>query len=189
MGYVLKVFKRKESSKKRSTGIEYNHANPQLLLALAMPYLRGARIQIGRYEESASYLEKDTVNAINNCLHEISCLFEDLGAIAHYTKLCGKDHTSNNLYINIRNHIRHDARENFDVEDKRKAKRAKQLGVKDDYQINISFTKTSITIGSMPITLQSINKYLNWATKIFNTTMNDAYKNKKLTIDFIKKRG
>ena len=180
MNYGIKVSKKEfdvktgKKGKSPSTGkrTDIHH----MLLALAIPYLKGARLQIKRYQEASSRLKNDSINATNDCLHESSCLFEDLGAIVNYTKLCGEQHSLDEMWIDIRNHIRHDIRENFDVDDKRKKARIKNLGIDSHLQTSIGFDHDSIKVGNTIVELDTISKYLDWATGIINSAIDEAWK-------------
>lgn len=192
MAYGIKVYKKDLDSitnQKKLSSRKYNLVNAHVLLTLALPYLRGARIELKRYRYAVSQLDEDSINASNNCLHEISCLFEDLGSIAYYTNLCGENHSSSQLYIDIRNHIRHDVRENFDTDDGRKNKRAKTLCIPKKYQTLISFDSNSIKIGGTLVMLDSISDYLDWATEVINTAIAEAWKKGKIKINEGDKKG
>lgn len=167
MDYGIKV------SRKDAKG---KHKITHILLVLAIPYLNGAKKQIDRYAEAASGLEQDPINSVNDCLHEASCLFEDLATIAKYTKLCQKEHSLNNLWEDIRNHIRHDIRENFGNDDARKKKRLTNLGVKSHLQTSMGFDNAKIKIGETTIKLKTIEEYLEWATGVINSAIEDAEK-------------
>ncbi len=143
-----------------------------ILLTLAIPYLNGAYTQVERYEAAASqFTPRNAVNVVNTCLHEASSLFEDICTVSKYmTDLCGYKNDNHQLWIDIRNHIRHDVRENFDTTNKRDAERRenrlKRLGVSDKLQTSIGFEKDSMSIGATVVTMGAIKDYLLWASEI-----------------------
>jgi hypothetical protein len=142
---------------------------------LAIPYLNGAKEQVLRYQRAASALETTQVNGVIICIHEASCLFEDLSTIAVYAGKCGDEHELNGLWRDIRHHIRHDFREELDsTKDKRKNLRAIELKLQPGIQVDISFKPDSIKIGEITITIQQINNYLIWAESVMTKTLNEA---------------
>lgn len=146
-----------------------------LLYSFAIPYLMGAHVTVQRYRQTASTLKTTPVVGVQSCLHEASTLFEDLTTISKYAEMCGDTHEKHQLWIDVRNHIRHDTREEYDKENKNwKNVRAERLGLDDRLQTNIGFSETAIKVGSVQITLDEIEEYLKWATELFNKTMNDA---------------
>lgn len=190
MNYGIKVYKKDIESLKnqnKDSRIVYNKENAHILITLALPYLRGARLQIDRYQKACLSLKNDSINATNNCLHEMSCLFEDLNTIAHYVKLCGKTHKLNKVFGEVRNHIRHDIRDNFDLDCEWRDKRFKYLGIDEKYQTQIEFSHEKIKIGSTIIEINVINKYLDWVTNIVNLAINEAWKKGKIKMDSGKK--
>lgn len=143
-----------------------------ILLSLAIPYLNGAYEQVTRYETAAAQLTpQNAVNVVNTCLHEVSSLFEDVCTVSKYlSDLCGYKNEKHQLWVDVRNHIRHDVRENFDTTNKRDAerreKRLKRLGVSDKLQSSIGFDKDRLSIGTTVITMGEIKEYLSWASQI-----------------------
>ncbi len=157
---------RKISSKTRPDYIIY---------ALSLPYLNGAYNQIQRYIYAISILEKSKTNGVIICLHEISTLFEDLDTVARYIDETGITHDLHTLIRVVRNHIRHDIRENFDVEDhKFKNQRNSILKIDPTLQTHIGFHKDSIKIGEIIISIEEIKNYLDWARKIIEQEIKKA---------------
>jgi hypothetical protein len=81
---------------------------------------------------------------------------------------------SNNLWIMVRHHIRHDFREEFDVVESRKEKRAKAFNLGDELQVSIIFNTASVKIGEKMINISQINNYLIWAEDIITNILNKA---------------
>jgi|SRR3989344_1785899 len=146
-----------------------------LLLSLALPYLLGAKSQVKRYQEAALTLQRRPVWGVYDCLHEISTLFEDLCTVSKYIEKCGKKKEIHKLWFDIRNHIRHDIREEFDREDdSRKNKRLQNLKIDPKLQTSIGFAVDSIKIGEIIIKINQIETYLKWAENIISNVMNEA---------------
>lgn len=151
---------------------------PHLLYAIALPYLLGAKTQVNRYQLAASTLKEKPVISVYNCLHEASTLFEDLVTVGKYTEKCGHKNDLYKLWLDVRNHIRHDIREEFDNEnDKRKNERAKRLKLDPRLQTNIGFTTDTIKVGGTTIEIEQINTYLEWAENVIAKVLAEAKAN------------
>ena len=152
-----------------------NSVLPHILYALALPYLLGAKIQVKRYQLAASSLEKRPVNGVYDCLHEASSLFEDLNTIGKYAEKCGSKNDLHQLWLDVRNHIRHDIREEYDNESSSlKNKRAERLKLDSKLQTNIGFTIEAIKIGGTVIEISQISDYLQWAENLIESILNNA---------------
>lgn len=183
MDYGIKVSKQDidviSKIKRRSKAVS-SKKNVHILLTLAIPYLNGAYEQIARYEAAASQLSsQNAANTVNTCLHEASLLFEDICTVSKYlTDLCGYKNEKHQLWVDIRNHIRHDVRENFDTTNEkdadRRERRLKQLGVPDGLQTSIGFDKDRLSIGTTILTMNEIKRYLSWASQIIADIMKEA---------------
>ncbi len=150
---------------------------PHLLYANGMAYLIGAGEQVNRYREASKELTVNAVMGVYKCLHEISNLFEDLVTVSKYIEMSGVNHQKHQLWLDVRNHIRHDVREEYDNEtNKRKNDRAKRLKINEKLQTEITFDTTSFSVGGTVITLDEINEYIQWASKIFDDVMVEAMK-------------
>ncbi len=181
MDYGIKVARRgfDVTNDKTPRGqISLNNASlPYLLYALALPYLLGAKKQLKRYQIAASTLgiKGKTIPSIYTCLHETSMLFEDLATLSKYAERCNYTHRLHSLWVDIRNHIRHDIREEFDNEsDTRKNARAQRLKLNPRLQTNIGFTDTDIKVGGVVVDIQEIKDYLIWAENIITNVLNEA---------------
>lgn len=163
--------------KKRSKKPSKKDPLPHLLYALALAYLLGARKQVKRYQVAASTLKTRPVGGVYDCLHETSTLFEDLCTVGKYIEKCGERNKLHQLWFDVRNHIRHDVREEFDnSSDSRKNSRARKLKLNPKLQTDISFTPSSIKIGGTVVKIDEIKSYLDWADKIISGVMNQAKK-------------
>ena len=112
-----------------------------------------------------------------DCLHEASTLFEDLCTVGKYIEKCGEKHKLHKLWFDVRNHIRHDIREEFDNKTSlRKSSRAKRLKLNPKLQTDIRFDPKFIKIGGVTITIDQINDYLDWADKIISDVLSEAKK-------------
>ncbi len=179
--YVIQVshrgFNVMDLKKKHSQKPSPNQALPHLLSALALPYLLGAKTQVKRYEAAAATLPLRSTLATMECLHEASTLFEDLNTVVVYIRKCGKDHKSHQLWVDIRNHIRHAVREEYDREnDKVKNDRAQRLGLDPKLQINIGFDKDAIKVGETVVEITDIKSYLVWAKDVIAKILSKAEK-------------
>lgn len=180
MTYVVKVAKRGfdvTDIGKSGTTTYSSTFLPHLLYALAFVYLVGAKKQVIRYQTATSALNINTISSTYDCLHEASTLFEDLATISKYAEKCGHTNTFHKLLFDVRNHIRHDIREEFDNENsKLKNERAKRLKLNHRLQTDISFTKESIKVGEVIIEIKEINSYLSWAEEIMKNIIIEAKK-------------
>jgi len=159
-----KGFSVTDLDKERSVKAINKKVLPHLLSSLALPYLLGAKTQVERYIFAALQLKTQPSIATMGCLHEASTLFEDLNTVIIYMRKCGKDHKLHQLWTDIRNHIRHAVREEFDREDDSvKNERAQRLSLDPKLQIGIGFDTDAIKVGGTLVELSEINKYLAWA--------------------------
>lgn len=157
-------------SKKRNVGTP-----PHLLYAIALSYLLGSKKQVIRYQEAANTLKKRPILGVYDCLHEFSTLLEDLSAVGKYIEKCGTTNELHQLWFDVRNHIRHDIREEFDNESSsRKNDRAKRLKINTKLQTDIGFDKDSVKVGGVLVKISDINAYLEWADKIISDVLVDA---------------
>ncbi|MCB9801651.1 MAG: hypothetical protein H6774_01035 [Pseudomonadales bacterium] len=159
-----KGFNVTDLDKERSVKAVSKTVLPHLLSGLALPYLLGAKTQAERYVFAASQLKARPTMATMSCLHEASTLFEDLNTVVIYMRKSGKDHKDHQLWMDIRNHIRHAVREEFDKEnDSVKNERAQRLGLDPKLQISIGFDIDAIKVGATLVEVSRIKKYLAWA--------------------------
>lgn len=161
---------------KKKTSNDSKKKMPHLLTAVALTYFYGSKTQLKRYQIAVSNLDKD--NAVNGtyvCLHEISSLFEDVNTVAKYMEECGYKNDLHQLWLDIRNHIRHDVREEFDNnDDSRKEQRALRLKLDPKLQMDISFEVSVIHIGGTDIKISQIEEYLKWSEDIMGKILVDA---------------
>lgn len=161
---------------KKKTSNSNNKKMPHLLTAVALTYFYGAKTQIKRYQLVASSLNKNNaVTGIYTCLHEMSSLFEDVNTVAKYMEECGFKNDLHQLWLDVRNHIRHDVREEFDNDgDLRKEQRALRLKLNPKLQMDISFEVDTIHIGGTDIKISQVEEYLKWAEDIMGKILVDA---------------
>ncbi|PJE58317.1 MAG: hypothetical protein COU81_01375, partial [Candidatus Portnoybacteria bacterium CG10_big_fil_rev_8_21_14_0_10_36_7] len=104
-----------------------------------------------------------------------STLFEDLNTVVIYMRKCGEDHKNHQSWIDIRNHIRHAVREEFDEEDDLvKNERAQRLSLDPKLQLSIGFDIDAIKVGGTVIELSEVNKYLVWAEGVIADILAEA---------------
>lgn len=151
-------------------------SNYHLLQALGLAYFYGAKSQVFRYREASLELDTSGAKAILVCLHEFSCLLEDLVTVGRYLEKCNRKHKLNTLIVTMRNHIRHDIREEFDNETYlKKIKSLKKLNIPNHLQTDITFDKEYIRIGDKTLSLEEIDNYLYWAEKNIIKIFDEAY--------------
>lgn len=184
MAYVFKVSKKGhdvtngKGSKRAVPEDTSGKPIPSLLYVIAQPYLLGASTQLNRYKEATKLLKDETSGmGVTVCLHEMSSLFEHLATVAKYMQICGHKNDFSELCILVRNHIRHDVRENFEKEsEKRKVERSKALGIGSTLEAEIEFRQDAIRVGNVIIEVSAIEAYLVWSGKIIIEAMDDARK-------------
>jgi hypothetical protein len=146
---------------------------PALIYGIAMTYFHGAKLQLERYNEA--YKVEHPPTKVQLCMHEASCLFEDLSTVGKYAEMCGDSHELHKLWLDVRNHIRHDIREGMDVQDDtRKQGRAERLGIHPNLQMDIGFDEDAIKVGSTVIELAKIVDYLVWAGGVMEGVLKEA---------------
>jgi len=144
-----------------------NKSLSNLLSGLALPYLIGAKKQVKRYRVASLLLQSQPTIGVLECMHEASNLFEDLNTVAFYIKKCGRNNKYHQLWNNIRNHIRHAVREDYDIEDKLiKNNIAQKLNLDPKLQISIGFDIGAIKVGGITVKIDEITNYLTWAEDI-----------------------
>lgn len=149
---------------------------PHMIAVLALPYLYGASNQTKRYKTAASRLNRDPVSVMS-CLHEASNLFEDLDTVDRYAQMCGKEHSLHMTILHIRNHIRHDIRDNLEHEsDKRRIDRARKLNMPEHLITSVGFTPAAINVGNTEVKIRELEKFLLWAEDIFAEVIDEATK-------------
>lgn len=178
LDYGIKVSKRGYSVtdlNQERIGDHTKESPTHMAYALSLPYLYGARTQINRYQLATSALKKNPSGAVIECIHEISTLFEDLCTVSKYAEKCGNTHDLHKLWIDVRNHIRHDIREELDNEgNKRKNGRSVRLKLNEKLQTSIGFSPELIKIGETEIEINQISSYLDWADKKISEVLNKA---------------
>jgi len=145
---------------------------PHLGAVMAKPFIAGARIQLERYLEAQRFYITYKANGIDKCMYELSSLFEHLATVARYLELCGVDKLANAQTIfDIRNHIRHDIREEFDKDGKAKTDRAARLGINPGLQGQVVFSDGGVTVGETELKADAISNFLDMAETTINALM------------------
>lgn len=152
-----------------------------ILEMLAYPHIIGAHLQLKRYEQAVNQLNKKTAaHGTIICFLESASLFENLATISIYLEYCGTKHKMHPLFQDIRNHIRHDIRENFIEEDARERNRRGRLKIDKHLQFSIGFSKDAIKVGGIMLTLKDINDYIEWANKEIGKVLSEAKRQGRL---------
>lgn len=144
---------------------------PHLASGLCMPFVIGARTQVERLLNAQQLLKHDPINAVYRCHHETSNLFEDLATIIQYLNLCNITTKDDQLYKDVRDLIRHDVREEFDNDEKRKKARAQRLGMNPKLQFELSYDIGTVKAGGTMIHLKDISHFINLAEQTINALM------------------
>jgi len=178
MGYGIQISKEGydvgtgKKSKQQSSRDE--RFLPYMISGIAIPYLKGASVSLQRYLEAASQLKKD-VNKVYDCLHEASSLLEHLDTVDRYIIMCDEQHALHKIILNMRNHIRHDLRDNLNHETNNgRVKREKELGIREGLLVDITFPETAIVIGKTELTAAEIVSFLQYAEQLFTRHLKEA---------------
>lgn len=151
-----------------------------MISGIALPYLRGASVSLQRFNE-ASQKEKN-IEFVYDCLHEASSLLEDLDTVDRYIIMCGEKHELHDKILNMRNHIRHDMRDNLTHESNDgRRKRAKKLGIDEHLIVSISFDVGTIYIGKTSLTSSEIVEFLIFADSVFSSLVENGIAKGKIT--------
>lgn len=188
LDYGIKVSKKGfnviDLNQERKENTEDN-IQPHMEYALALPYLYGAKTQVERFRAAAFTLKQNPSGSVITCIHEVSTLFEDLCTVSKYVKKCGNKHDFHKLIRDVRNHIRHDTRDNYDNESdfrkKDRAKRAERLKLDPKLQTSMGFSLDLIKVGDVEIEVKEIISYLDWADKIITDVMKKAKESGKMS--------
>lgn len=149
----------------------------EMISTLSLAFILGATQQVERYKEAYARVKTNPQAGVMYCLHEALTLLEDLDTLSWYTQKCGETHELNKAIRNMRNHARHDIRENIDHENNDgRRKRAKQLGVHENLMVHIGFDENAIKMGNTVLTLDEATQYIAWATDILTEIMAGAIK-------------
>ncbi|PKL31367.1 hypothetical protein CVV43_02575 [Candidatus Saccharibacteria bacterium HGW-Saccharibacteria-1] len=144
-----------------------------MVSGIAIPYLRGSSISLQRFSE-ASKKEKN-IAYVYECLHEASLLLEDLDTVDRYVIMCGQNHELHEKILNMRNHIRHDLRDNLTHEsNKGRITRAKKLGVNENLLVSIAFDVDLIIVGKTKLTTAEVLEFLNFSGKVLNSLIDEG---------------
>lgn len=155
-----------DKEKPRASTVNFDKKD-YLISVIAIPFIKGAQIQVTRYIEATEWFSNDSVEASYRCFYEFSSLIEHLIAVAKYCELFGEKHNKHDLWLDIRNHIRHDIRENIHSETHpKKIMRSTQLKIDPTLEFDLTFYKNHIKVGKAIITISEIFEFLDWAVEI-----------------------
>ena len=145
-----------------------------MVSGIAIPFLYGAARSLQRYISAAEQLTKDPNNTFT-CLYESSSLLEHLDAVDRYIIMCGNEHSLHDKILNMRNHIRHDLRDNLSHESNDgRTKRAKKLGISEKLLVDISFDENFIKIGKTILSTVEIIEFIEYAKTLFSKYIEEA---------------
>lgn len=159
------------------TGCQSDDILKEMVSGISLAFVLGAKEQLVRYREAYSKVKANPQAGVMYCLHEALTLLEDLDTLSWYTQVCGETNNLNKVIRDMRNHARHDLRENINHEsnDGRK-KRAKQLGIHQNLMVHIGFDENAIKMGATTLTLSQAKEYVEWAENILTTVMANGVK-------------
>lgn len=184
MDHGIKISNSAVEGTKKPVSRDSREFLPHVLYSLALPYLYGAKTQIERYEAAAGTLQTSPISGVQKCLHETSCLFEDLATVSKYVEMCGETNKHHSLWFDIRNHIRHDTREEFDnLDDRRKKERAERLMISNGFQTSLGFDMNTIKVGDLSVNLEDIANYIEWAESVIQQVMDAAIEQGMIKIE------
>jgi hypothetical protein len=143
-----------------------------MVSSFGIAFVFGAKLQIERYKTAYAAVKYNAQIGTLSCLHEALTLLEDLDTLSWYTQKCGSTHPLNKTIRNMRNHARHDIRENInDESNEGRKKRAKQLGIHQNLMVHIGFDADAIKMGTTILTLEAVAQYIDWAATILNAVI------------------
>lgn len=177
MSHVIKVSAKGYDIEGKETSPEQKQkasVTAHMLSGIAVAFLQGAETSLHRYIDAATTMETN-INYIFVCLHELSSLMEHLDSVDRYMIMCGTTDPLHERVRDIRNHIRHDLRDNLSQEnnDGRK-KRAKKLGINESLLVDIRFARDQIKIGTTVIGTDEISGFIQRADNLFKATIKDG---------------
>ena len=150
------------------------YVDPAMVSIIAAAFIRGARAALRRYVEAAQATKQD-INNIYTCIYESSNLLENLDIVDRYMEMCGQPHS---LPVNIRdmrNHIRHDLRDNLsDPENRIRTNRAKNLGIDEAFMVSMAFDTDEIKIGATSLMVEDVTVFIDEAERFFSNTTRAA---------------
>lgn len=149
----------------------------EMVSSISLAFILGAKEQLTRYRDAYSKIKLNPQEGVLYCLHESLTLLEDLDTLSWYTQICGETNDLNKIIRDMRNHARHDLRENINHEsnDGRK-KRARELGLHQNLMVHIGFDENTIKMGTTILTISQAREYINWAESILTTVMANGVK-------------
>lgn len=161
----------------RKQGEHSNNTVKEMVATLSLAFIFGATAQIGRFKEAYAKTASNPQASTLMCLHEALSLLEDLDTLSWYTQKCGEVHPLNKTIRDMRNHARHDLRENIDHSNHDgRNQRKKKLGIHPSLLVSLSFDANTIKIGTTELTLNEASLYIEWATDILTRIMAEGIK-------------
>lgn len=163
------------------TGIQSDDTLKEMVSGISLAFILGAKEQLARYQVAYSKVKTNPQIGVMYCLHEALTLLEDLDTLSWYTQVCGETNDLNKVIRDMRNHARHDLRENINHESNDgRQKRAKKLGVHENLMVHIGFDENTIKMGTTALTLSQASDYIEWAENILTTAMANGVKAGKI---------
>jgi hypothetical protein len=163
-----------KESKKNVDSPPSSNVTSHMISGIAVAFLYGADVSLKRYVEAASKAESDA-NYVYECLHEVSSLMEHLDSVDRYMIMCGVTDHLHSTILDIRNHIRHDLRDNLSHEsNKGRTQRAKKLGINQKLLVHIGFSADAIKVGTTILKVSDIAAFIKTAEQTFMPIIQDG---------------
>jgi len=151
-----------------------SHVTAHMLSGIAMAFLYGSEVSLKRYTDAANNAKRDA-NYVYECLYELSSLMEHLDSVDRYMIMCGVKDPLHTKILGIRNHIRHDLRDNLsDESNKGRTQRAKKLGIDQKLLVHIAFSPKEIKVGTTILKTDEIETFIKAANQIFTTIIKEG---------------
>ncbi len=169
------IFKDEGKDAQNKVNNKSRSSNTYFYPVLALAYFYGAEEQLLRYKRALSSTR--CIDSALISLHEVSCLLEDLETVGIYLNKCGETHKLNSLIKTMRDHVRHDLREQFDdYSDNRKIEKHENLEISSHLQTEMYFDLEYIRIGKKKLSINAIEQYLDWAWACMEEILDSALK-------------
>jgi hypothetical protein len=139
MSYGIKIYKKQNNSESHSI----------IFTIWVKGYLYGVKKSIKRYRDFYELIDKDPIYGVYCCFYELSTLLEHLSSIENYLKKAKLLNIDEYYWVNYRNYLRHDIRENLEkYTDNRKTSRLKFFHKNNsELEFKLEFEKNHVIFG------------------------------------------
>lgn len=165
---------------KISNASDLDDSTKEITFAIfGMLNIGGARESISRYKGSFRQLKQTKqMNYFYKCMYETSNLLEHLNSVRWYTEaISGSPDELGQTIKDMRNHLRHDLRENLpDPENKIRVSRAKHLRIDENFLVHIGIDANGIKMGDTELNFEDVENLLSRAGELFQRIIKTAEK-------------